>query len=275
MTMDSSMRPPSRILRDLEPVRTLSELGAHAAARTLLPLAPRGDGHGVLVLPGFMTTDAATWPLRDVLRRLGHEVRPWGLGRNLGPTSRIVWGAARRLEDLHAHTAQRVTIVGISLGGVLARDLARDRPELVRQVITLGSPFALPANSGHRNLTHAAPLYRAVEPWHARPSSRRPGGATPITLPVPSTAVYTRTDGIVPWVSCLQPSGPGSESVEVWGSHCGLGHNPLALAVVADRLAQPAGTWEPFGWERLATDARTRIRPARRKVGQPHPSPTA
>lgn len=261
-TSDPSPRPPSRVLRDLEPVRSLWELAAHAVARAALPLAPRGDQHGVLVLPGFMAADATTWPLRDVLQRLGYEARPWGLGRNLGPTTRVLRGLTQRLRHLHTATGQRVTLVGVSLGGVLARDLAHDLPDLVRQVVTLGSPFGLPADSSHRNLTHAAPLYRALQPWHA-PQPWRSSRPLAAPLPVPSTAVYTRSDGIVPWTSCVQPDSPRSESVEVWGSHSGLGHNPLALAVIADRLAQPADTWEPFRWEQLTRDARTRIRSTR------------
>jgi len=121
----------------------------------------------------------------------------------------------RRLHDLHEATGRPVSLVGVSLGGVFARQLARDHPGVVRQVVTLGSPF--------------------------RP---REEGLPP--LPVPSTAIYTRGDGIVGWQSCLDREGPTSENVEVPGSHCGLGHNPIAVRVVTDRLAQPEGTWQPF-----------------------------
>lgn len=248
---DDPVKRPARWLRNLEVARAIGELTAFAASRGALPFAPRGDGHGVLVLPGFLTGDVATWPLRDVLRRLGHQVQPWNLGRNLGPTSVITRGLARRVERLHEESGGRVSLVGMSLGGVLARDVARTHPDLVRQLITLGSPFALPPDTTHRNLTHAAPLYRAVQPWHERrETGRRRDPAA--TLEVPSTAIYTRTDGIVPWAACTQPPGPHSENVEVWGSHMGLAHNPLALAVVADRLALPEDAWEPFRRDRLA-----------------------
>lgn len=262
------MRRPSRWLRDLEVVRAIGELAALATSRGALPFAPRGDGHGVLVLPGFMTSDPSTWPLRDVLRRLGHHVRPWGLGRNLGPTSVITRGIVRRLQGLHEETGGRVTLVGMSLGGVLARDVARTHPDLVRQVITLGSPFALSADTTHRNATHAAPLYRALQPWHERREAGRPRDPAAV-LEVPSTAIYTRTDGIVPWAACIQPRGPRSESVEVWGSHVGLAHNPFSLAVVADRLALPEEAWEPFHWDRLARHRRRRAAGTRSRPPRP------
>ena len=265
---DDTMRRPSRWLRDLEVLRAIGELGALASTQGALPLAPRGDGHGVLVLPGFMADDPSTWPLRVVLRRLGYHVRPWGLGRNLGPTPVVTRGIVRRLRGLHEQTGGRVTLVGMSLGGVFARNVARNHPDLVRQVITLASPFALPPDTTHRNLTHAAPLYRALQPWHdPRASARPPDPAE--ELQVPSTAIYTRTDGIVPWEACVQPRGSRSESVEVWGSHVGLGHNPLSLAVVADRLALPEDAWEPFHWGRLAP--RHRRRSSRTPTRTAHP----
>ncbi|HUG85265.1 MAG TPA: hypothetical protein VMM13_11910, partial [Euzebya sp.] len=103
MTNDTMRRPP-RWLRDLELLRASGELAAHASSRGALAFAPRGDSHGVLVLPGFMGGDSSTWLLRDVLRRLGHHVRPWGLGRNLGPTSAILRGTVRRLQALQEET---------------------------------------------------------------------------------------------------------------------------------------------------------------------------
>ncbi len=166
----------------------------------------RGDGHGVLLLPGWLTDDAATAPLRHALRRLGYAAHGWGLGRNLGPTADVHAGLPRRLRALHAATGGPVSLVGVSLGGVLARRLAGEHPELVRRVVTLSSPFR---------------LYE---------DGRAPG-------PVPTTSVFTRGDGIVPWQACVE-GWPGADDVEVRGSHCGLGHNRLALRVVTDRLGE-------------------------------------
>jgi hypothetical protein len=240
------MRRPPRLLRDLEAPRATWELGAYYASRPTARFAPRGDGQGVLVLPGFMATDVSTRPLRAFLRQLGYDARPWLLRGNYGPTDAIVDGLPRRLHDMHASTGRRVSLVGVSLGGVFARDLARSHEDLVRQVITLGSPFRLPVRYSGPDLTNTGPLYRVLRPWHSQRRAERPEEDDLPPLSVPSTAIYTRTDGVVPWRSCVERQGPTSESVEVCGSHCGLGHNPLALLVVADRLAQPEGTWRPF-----------------------------
>lgn len=240
------MRRPPRLLRDLEVPRAMWELGAYYASRPTAWLAPRGDGHGVLVLPGFMATDVSTRPLRAFLRRLGYDAQPWLLGRNVGPTDAIVDGLPRRLRDLHTSTGRRVSLVGVSLGGVFARDLAPSHADLVRQVITLASPFRLPVRYSGPELTNTGPLYRAFRPRHSRRAAERPEEDDLPLLSVPSTAIYTRTDGVVPWQSCLEREAATSQSIEVWGSHCGLGHNPLVLSIIADRLAQPEGTWRPF-----------------------------
>jgi hypothetical protein len=242
------VRRPSRVLRDLEIPRATWELAACYASWPMAGCAPRGDGHGVLVLPGFMATDSSTRPLRALLRRLGYDARPWLLRRNLGPTEAIVERMPRRLHDVWSSTGRPVSLVGASLGGVFARDLARSHPDMVRQVITLGSPFRLPVRYSGRHLTHAGPLYRALRPWHSQRGIERSEEDDLPPLQVPATAIYTRTDGVVPWRACIEREGPTSESVEVWGSHSGLGHNPLALVIVADRLAQPEGTWQPFRW---------------------------
>jgi pimeloyl-ACP methyl ester carboxylesterase len=206
---------PNPALLAAELPRAFGELGASIAVSPFLARAPRGDGHAVVVLPGFATTDASTLPLRRFLRSLGYHVHGWRLGRNQGPTQRIVSGLETRFGDLRElHESAPISIVGWSLGGVFGREIARRDPASVRQVITLGSPF------------------RMMGPVR--------------DLAVPVTNVYSRTDGIAPWQSCIDDPGPRRENVEVRGSHCGLGVNAAALLVIADRLAQPAGTWTPF-----------------------------
>jgi pimeloyl-ACP methyl ester carboxylesterase len=194
----------------------VGELGLLAACSPLLSLAPRGDGHTVLVMPGLGASDASTRPLRRFLKALGYDVHGWALGRNEGPTRRMLDGVGRRFLDLHGRRGESVSLVGWSMGGIFARRLAHLNPDSVRQVITLGSPF--------------------------RMLSEIPSSA----LRMPSTSVYSRTDGIAPWRSCFDDSGPRHEAVEVIGSHCGLGHHPAVLHLVAHRLAQPADAWEPF-----------------------------
>jgi pimeloyl-ACP methyl ester carboxylesterase len=238
----STVGAPARLLLWTEPGRATAELGSFVFAAPLLRRAPRGDGHQVLVLPGFMADDRSTIALRLFLRQLGYWAEPWGLGRNLGPSRAILTGMADRLAQMTDETGRPVSLVGWSLGGMYARGLARDLPALVRQVVTLGSPYrdARPIGS------HVTRRFERLARHHVPFSELPPPESDRDPLGVPSTAVYTRADGIVSWRSCLQGEGPRRENVEVVGSHCGLGHNPAALWVVADRLAQPAGTWSPF-----------------------------
>jgi pimeloyl-ACP methyl ester carboxylesterase len=236
---------PSRLVQFTDAARAMAEYGAFLGSVPLLPLLPRGDGHAVLVLPGLASSDAATVTLRRVLRGLGYRTYGWGLGRNIGPTAEALEGMRAKLDALHAQHGP-VTIIGWSLGGIFARRLARQYPDKVRQVITMGSPFHLQQAGDSR----AHPVYR----WHAHRHAETwefplEYGEGP--LPVPTTSVYSRLDGIVSWRACLNEPSPYAENVEVVSAHLGLGHHPSVLAVVADRLAQPSGTWEPFTWRRV------------------------
>ena len=222
--------------------RGVGDFGLFLAATPLLRrAAPRGDGHPVLVLPGLMADDISTRPLRRYLRRLGYHVHGWRLGRNVGPTRETVNGMGARLDDLLDRHGRKVSVVGWSLGGIYAREIARRRPDDVRQVITLGSPFAMTDPSESR----AHRTYQRFSHLHVDGGALRSGG-TSVALEVPATSVYTKMDGIVSWRSCLDVVGPRSENVAVIGSHVGLGHNPAVLWVIADRLAQPEGAWRPF-----------------------------
>jgi pimeloyl-ACP methyl ester carboxylesterase len=241
--------------------RALYEVGLFYQALPALLAAERGDGHTVLVLPGFTASDLSTSLLRSYLRRQGYDARGWTLGRNLGFSTQLETRMARRLQSLHWRSGRKVSLVGWSLGGIFARELARLHPEMVRQVITLGSPFA------------ASP--RATNVWrlYERIAGQRVEDIDPELLrrmrrapPVPSTAVYSRSDGIASWRACLEPEAPHTDNVRVPGSHCGLGHNPWAVFVIADRLAQQEGGWQPFdrrGMRRLVFPAHARA--ARRR----------
>lgn len=186
-----------------------------------------------------MAPDASTWLLRTFLRMLGYDARPWGLGRNYGPTNAVTDVLPGRLQRLHVTAGGPVSLVGVSLGGIFARDLARSHPDLVRQVISLGSPFRLPVQHAGPPLTHAESMYRRLRPWHSQEGLERAEEHELPPLSVPSTAIYTRTDGIVPWRACLERESPVCKSIEVKGSHIGLGHNPVALLIIARLLARP------------------------------------
>lgn len=217
------------------------ELAALATTLPLLAVERRGDGHPVMVLPGLLGGDTSTLPLRRYLTWLGYSVSGWQLGANLGPTEAVVSGLRDRLTKLADASGHRVSLVGWSLGGLFAHELARKAPGSVRQVITLGSPVRLArqAQSTSRMFDRFSNLQVAPS-LVARPWSE----AGP--LRVPATAVYTRSDGIVTWQSCLLRPAKRRENIEVHGSHYGLAHNPTVLHVLADRLAQPEHVWRPF-----------------------------
>jgi hypothetical protein len=242
------LRPPSRALMFLEG-RALSELGAFVGALPLLSLAPRGDGHPVLVLPGLVASDASTRPLRSFLKTRGYAVSGWRQGRNLGLREGVQHAMVDLVHELHDTYGQKVSLVGWSLGGLYARQLAKMMPGRVRSVITLGSPFAAGPKA-----TNAWRVYEMASGRRAEEEDGRFGGSLAGAPPVPTTAIFSRTDGICAWQGCMEKASAQSESIEVESSHCGMGHHPAAVYAVADRLAQPEGKWKPFdrsGWRSL------------------------
>ena len=240
MTSTATLAPPHRLLM-LAEGRAVFELGAFYALRGLLGRLPKGDGHPVLVLPGFMASDASTKPMRGLLDDLGYAAHGWGLGRNV----RI--DAAREMEmnDVLSRIAdqagRKVSIVGWSLGGVFAREIAKANPDKVRSVISLGSPI-----TNDRSATNASRLFEYLngkEPEPVRAGRYRDLETAP---PVPTTSILTKSDGIVAWRGSVQKAGPQTENIEVLASHCGLGVNPAVMVAIADRLAQREGEWKPF-----------------------------
>jgi pimeloyl-ACP methyl ester carboxylesterase len=235
-----TVRAPSRGLMLLEG-RAIPEFGAFLGALPLLSLAPRGDGHPVLVLPGLVTSDISTRPLRAFLKRQGYAVSGWGLGRNFGPRPGVQDGMLALLRELNETSGRKVSVIGWSLGGVYARQLAKMDPDRVRSVITLGSPFG-----GQPTATNAWRVYEMVSGKRASDADTSFGGAIASPPPVPTTAIFSRTDGICAWQICMEQPSPIAENIEVQGSHCGLGHNPAVVYAIADRLAQKEGAWKPF-----------------------------
>src|SRR3954451_19256302 len=240
-----TLSPPSRTLMFLEG-RAISELGAFLGALPLLSLAPRGDGHPVLVLPGLVASDTSTRPLRSFLKSRGYAVSGWRQGRNLGLRHGVQNAMVDLVQELNDTHGRTVSLVGWSLGGLYARQLAKMMPERVRSVITLGSPFATGPKA-----TNAWRVYEMASGQRADDTDPRFGGSLADTPPVPTSAIYSRTDGICAWQVCMEKSSATSESIEVESSHCGMGHHPAVVYAVADRLAQPEGAWQPFdrsGW---------------------------
>lgn len=235
------LRPPSIGLL-LAEARGFLEFNASVALAPVLMQAPKGDGHPVLVMPGFLASDLSTAPLRRFIRHLGYDTHAWNLGRNLGGVFGMRPKLRSLLADIHQQSGQKVSLVGWSLGGVYARDLALYAPEMVRAVITLGSPFA-----GDITATNARRLYEQLSGEAVGVGSEADIAALAGDLPVPATSIYTRGDGVVNWRTCLLQPNDRAENIEVkFASHLGLGVNAAALWAIADRLAQAEGEFQHF-----------------------------
>jgi predicted alpha/beta hydrolase family esterase len=233
--MDTNeFKPPSALLLAFEPLRALSDyVAGHAAPIASLP---RGDGHPVIVFPGLGASGAATADLRGRLQQLGYEVFDWQQGVNQWPEDdfdRWILLLGKHLEQISARRGRPVSLIGWSLGGIYAREVAKKHPELVRQVITLATPFADKPDS-----THAGWL---VGMLNGRASLMNDALLKQLTIDpaVPCTSVYSQTDGIVAWQGCVGTESPRHRNIEVSGvSHLGMVHHPEVLRVVASLLAQ-------------------------------------
>ena len=199
------------------------------------------------MLPGLTAGDTTTWPLRKFLENLGYSVYPWEQGLNFGPRAGVVHKLLARIRSIQREHGRKLSLVGWSLGGAMARVLAVREPARVRSVITLGSPL-----TGHPRGTNAWRLFEFVSGVSADdPRLRALLRRHP---PVPSTSILSKTDGIVAWPMSLIPQNGQSENIEVSASHFGMGANPAVLWAIADRLAQREGDWKPFdrsGWRGL------------------------
>lgn len=246
-----SLSPPTQATALSEVLRAGIEASTLPLSLPLLMLkAPKGDGHRVLVVPGFLAGDRSTAVLRRFIGRLGYSALPWGLGRNNGGQLQHEQ-LIRRFEELVEDGDGPISIVGQSLGGVYARELARLRPDSVRMVMTLGSPFgALSEMTSHPFLFRLFKSMSGVTPEEAR--EQRLTTDPRIAPPVPCTAIYSKSDGIVSWESCIEYLDTTSENVEVYSSHIGMGFHPHVLHVVADRLGQSKEQWQPFERDTLS-----------------------
>ena len=245
-------QPPSAWLLALE-LRAFWEFCALLPAWPILSRAPRGDGHAVMVFPGLSANDASTVPLRHYLQSINYQPWGWEQGFNFGPRAGVLDEAKASLRRTFECTSRKVSLIGWSLGGVYARELAKEMPHMVRNVITLGTPFG----GSHK----ATNVWRIYELASGRKVEREAENYDlPAAPPVPTTSIYSRTDGVVAWQASVQsPSktNPKTENIEVLASHIGLGLNPSAWWAVADRLTQPEGAWEPFA--KHATPAKRRL----------------
>jgi len=238
LARDSDVQAPAPWLILLE-ARALWEYAAMLAALPWLKRLPAGDGHPVIVFPGLGAADMTTAPLRGLLESLGYSTYPWQQGFNFGPRHGVLEGCRQLLRRTAERHGEKASLVGWSLGGVYAREMAKELPQLTRCVITLGTPFA-----GHPRATHAWRFYQMVSGQNVHdPELIEQIRGTP---PVPTTSIYSKTDGVVAWQCSINEAAPRTENIEVHASHIGMGMNPLALYAIADRLRQQPARWKPF-----------------------------
>lgn len=238
-TMTANAKPPSLIWSLLEG-RSVFEFGTFVSLRLLMKHLPKGDNHPVIVYPGFLGSAHSTAPMRNLLRDLGYHVYDWGMGRNM------IFNPSRE-EEMHIFVReiarkhkQKVSLIGWSLGGVYVREIAKIQPRFVRQVISMGSPL-----TGGKHASRVRTLFEAINGKPTAETQARLEHLNDVPS-VPSTSIYSKTDGIVHWHGSLQNETQISQNIQVPASHIGLGFNPLVMFVLADRLSQGENSWEKF-----------------------------
>lgn len=242
-----SRKGPALFWTLTEGARASVEMTSFVMLRRLMKRLPKGDGHPVIFFPGFVASDYSTKPMRKLLKDLGYKTHGWGLGRNLRFNEDREAKMNALLVSVYEKYGEKVSLVGWSLGGVFVREVAKSNPHMVRSVISLGSPI-----SGDMEHSNAGRLY---EVFNGKPDDTMGERLKTISQapPVPTTSIYTKTDGVVAWKGSIQRPNKKSktENICVPASHIGLGVNPLVMYALADRLAQAEGKWAPFEAEGL------------------------
>ncbi len=243
----TKVKAPSKLLLAIEGSRACFEYAATIATLPLLHSAPRGDGHSVIIFPGLTASEVSTLTLRDYLARQGYDPHDWGLGINLGPREGVLDGCLDLIKKVRRQSGRKVSLIGWSLGGIYAREMAKAVPDDVRCVITLGTPF-----KGSPRATNAWRIYELASGERVEAIEHAQFASPP---PVPTTSIYSRTDGVVAWQCSVERESATTENIEVEASHTGLGAHPAVVYAIADRLAQPEGGWKKFdrssAWRRL------------------------
>ena len=242
LKMSDRIQKPNAGLFWTEPFRALSGFGPYFRYRSKLMELPKGDGHPVMVIPGFMGSGLSTHILRKFINKHGYHAYDWGLDRNLANFKDLDF-LSLKINDLYRKHQKKVSLIGWSLGGVYARQLAKQNPTQVRQVITMGSPFAKITAPNN-----AKWLYDWIKKREGTPEAEEAVmNDLPNPTPVPTTSIYSKQDGIVPWQSCIElHEDETHQNVEIIGSHLGLGWNPSAMKIIVDRLSYEASNWRPY-----------------------------
>lgn len=241
------MPKPSSALYHSEVFRAGLELASLSLPPTqsFLEHAPKGNRHPVIVIPGFTANDRSTKLLRNYLRGLGYNVTGWRQGVNMGVRPAKIERVVQMIAKAVDRTGTKASLVGQSLGGIFGREIAKAFPELIEQVICLGSPFSDTSGGSSR----VSKIYEYHNPDHLTKSEQFENENWDLPTPptTPMTAVYSRWDGVCHWSACMQSQGhERCENVEVHSSHTGMGVNASVLYLVGDRLAQAGKEWTPF-----------------------------
>jgi hypothetical protein len=240
--MSNAIARPSLFWLMSEPGRALLELGVSIPFKKVFFNKSKGDGHPVMILPGFLSSETSTKSLRDFVSSQGYQVFDWGLGRNMGKVE-YMEALLERMINIYKECGRQITLIGWSLGGVFARQLAKEKPNLVRQVITLASPFG--GINEPNNITWLYSLLNGGKKVDEVNTAMLEDLPLPPT--VPTTSIYSKVDGIIPWRLCMEKEEDDThQNIEVHSSHIGMGVNPTAWAIIADRLKQKKVNWKRF-----------------------------
>jgi esterase/lipase len=233
---------PSLLWLFSEPGRAMIEFGITWPITKFLIKQKSGDGHPVMVLPGFMSNGGSTQLLRNFIANLGYDVYDWGLGRNIGKID-FMELLLERIDEINKKTGKQISLVGWSLGGIYARQVAKERPDLVRQVITLGTPFG-----GLAEPNNAEWIYRLINKGKkVKEVNSSFLEDLPLPTPVPTTSIYSKEDGIVPWEYCIDKiEDKIHQNIQVHSSHIGMGINSSVLSIISDRLKMNKENWKKF-----------------------------
>lgn len=242
---DVKVRRPSLFWLLTETGRAVTELGINYTYQWWNRPEVKGDGHPVLVLPGFLASAQSTLILRKFIDRIGYTSYDWDIGRNYGKVEYLD-DLLQQVDALHRAHQQKVSLVGWSLGGVYARQIAKERPDMVRQIIMMGSPF-----QAINDANHATWLHKLINIGKKEQAVDEDFLASiPEPAPVPSTAIYSKQDGVVPWAACMEKEeGPYRQNIQVRSSHLGFGVNQAVYTIIADRLQLTRQNWQAFQHE--------------------------
>lgn len=227
------LQSPNPALKFLEP-RALLEAASLVPAAPFLAKQAKGDGRQIMLLPGFMADERAMWPLQRYLQYLGYEALPWGIGRNNGRPEQDAVRVLERIDGVRRGD-EPITLIGWSLGGVIAREVARQRPDLVREVITLGTPV-----EGGPKYTTTSRKFAENNGIDLDALEQRIHEINAHGIDCPLTVLYSRSDGIVDWRAAIDRYNPQARHKRIRGSHLGMAFNPVVWRFVARTLASTA-----------------------------------